>query len=315
MIQNSEPDRMKRNKGILRRRTVACLGAVLLCAPCPAPGAGEADTILLFAGPEKHAPGTHEIAAGARLLQHCIDQAAGSPGVRTRISSEWRRDPDTLRQVRAVVFLGDQFPPTQLPGTEDMLTDLAGMVRRGCGIVCLHYATSVHREFASPAVQAALLDWVGGFGLFRAEPPESSSVARILEVTVTPVPADHAVLRGVGAFTVFDEPYFQLRFLPEVGPVGFQPLATAMLPPEAPEVHPVAWCRVGKDGHRGFGMVLPHFYVNWKEENLRRLILNGIFWAARCDIPKAGIETVLPSLETFAPKAVLFQKPGQKPAP
>ena len=54
-----------------------------------------------------------------------------------------------------------------------------------------------------------------------------------------------------------------------------------------------------QDTGRGFGVVMPHFYRNWKDENLRRFILNGIVWRARRDVPTEGVRTTLPALATF----------------
>ena len=51
-----------------------------------------------------------------------------------------------------------------------------------------------------------------------------------------------------------------------------------MLPPEAPKREAVAWGVERTDGGRGFAIVMPHFYKNWANEDLRRLILNGIVW-------------------------------------
>lgn len=276
--------------------------------------AAEADTILFLVGPEKHPPGTHEVAAGARLMAYCVEQAPGAKGLKTRVATEWVRDPEWLRQVRVVVFTGDQFPPTQMAGTREIMADLEGMAQRGCGMVCIHYATSAHQEFAPEEVQAALYAWVGGFGLFKGREDPTSSVARIFEATFTPVGGGHAILRGVEPFTLNDEPYFKLKFAEETGRFGVQPLVTALLPPEAPQKETVAWCIEGRDGHRGFSVVLPHFYVNWENASMRKLVLNGIFWTARQEVPAGGVDTVLPPLATFGPQAVIFTKPAPKPA-
>ena len=81
-------------------------------------------------------------------------------------------------------------------------------------------------------------------------------------------------------------------------------LATAMLPPEAPKRETVAWAVERPDGGRGFGIVMPHFYRNWKLDDLRTLILNGIVWSATGDIPTYGIRAKLPDLAAFKPDAV-----------
>lgn len=296
------------------------LPLLLSCAPGIRAEGGAAaalppDEILLLVGPEKHPPGTHEVAAGARLLQYCIEHVEPGRRFRTVIRTEWPDDPIALARVRVVVFTGDQFPPVRMDRSAEIRADLARLVGRGCGLVCIHFATGLQRNLAPPDIQAELHRWLGGFGCFRAEPPEVSSVARIMPATITPAAVEHPVLRGVGAFSLYDEPYYKIRFVPAETHGIVTHLATAMLPPEAPQRETVAWCLEGEDGHRAVSVVLPHFFVNWEIGDLRKMILNGIFWAARAEIPATGIESTLPPLETFQPKAVRFQAPAPKAPP
>ena len=62
---------------------------------------------------------------------------------------------------------------------------------------------------------------------------------------------------------------------------------------------------------------MPHFYRNWKLEDLRRYILNGIVWTAKLDVPADGVKTTLPDLSTFAPVSIepLPPVPKAKAAP
>ena len=85
-----------------------------------------------------------------------------------------------------------------------------------------------------------------------------------------------------------------------------------MLPPEAPQREIVAWCIERADGGRGMGVVMPHYFRNWKLEDLRRLILNGIVWTAKLDVPAQGVQTTLPDLATFALAAVEPLPPAPK---
>ena len=49
---------------------------------------------------------------------------------------------------------------------------------------------------------------------------------------------------------------------------------------------------------------MPHFYRNWANEDLRRLILNGIVWTAKRNVPAAGVKTPPPDLAAFTPGAL-----------
>jgi hypothetical protein len=81
-------------------------------------------------------------------------------------------------------------------------------------------------------------------------------------------------------------------------------LATAMLPPESPKREVVAWGVERRDGGRGVGIVMPHFYKNWANEDLRRFILNAVVWTAKRDVPAGGVRTPGPDLTAFAPGSV-----------
>jgi len=91
-------------------------------------------------------------------------------------------------------------------------------------------------------------------------------------------------------------------------------LATSMLPPEDPKREAVSWCIERPDGGRGMGIVMPHFFRNWQNEDLRRFILNGIVWTAKLEVPEGGVQTTLPDLATFEPSSVDPKPPAPKPA-
>jgi hypothetical protein len=46
---------------------------------------------------------------------------------------------------------------------------------------------------------------------------------------------------------------------------------------------------------------MPHFYRNWKQDDLRRLILNGIVWTSGREVPEEGVRSELPDLRQFLP--------------
>jgi hypothetical protein len=87
-----------------------------------------------------------------------------------------------------------------------------------------------------------------------------------------------------------------------------------MLPPEAPKRETVAWCIERPDNGRGFGIVMPHFYKNWRNEDLRRFILNGILWSAKLEVPAEGVNTTAPDLGSFQPVSVEYVPPPPKKA-
>lgn len=255
--------------------------------------------VLIVIGPSNHPPGTHEVRAGARVMEYALEHATNPAGLRVEISEGWPRDDALLDNADSFVFIGDIFPPQKLPDPPKILARLDGLMKRGKGIACVHYATGLGKDDVPPDGGHPLLGWMGGY--FATRCAHHQSVARVFkEARISPA-AKHPICRGWSEFTIHDEPYINNYF----GPDGNRPaknvtiLATSPLPPENPRVEPVAWCVDRADGGRGFAVVMPHFYRNWKDENLRRLILNGIVWTAGAELPEEGVRGELPDLDQF----------------
>ena len=277
--------------------------------------------VLIVVGPTNHPPGSHEVAAGGRLIQHCIEHMENVRGVKAEVVNEWPKEQALLDAVSTVVFIGDQFPPMRMPDSAAILAQLGAMMKRGCGIVCVHYATGLRAEDVAADGAHPLLGWLGGY--FATKCAHHQSIAKIYAAaSITPATPSHPVSRGWKEFTLHDEPYINNYFGGEGNALlpGVTVLATSMLPPESPKSERVAWCVERADGGRGFGIVMPHFYRNWKTEDLRRFILNGIVWTAKLDVPADGVQTAVPDLATFAPASIepLPPKPkatGNTPPP
>ena len=272
--------------------------------------------VLIVVGPTNHPPGSHEVAAGGRLMQHCLEHMENVRGVKADVVSEWPKEQAVLDAVSTVVFIGDQVPPMRMPDSAATLASLGAMMKRGCGIVCVHYATGLRAEDVAADGAHPLLGWLGGY--FATKCAHHQSIAKIYPAaTITPAtPAHpHPILRGWKEFTVNDEPYINNYFGGEGNALlpGATVLATSMLPPESPKSERVAWCVERADGGRGFGIVMPHFYRNWKNEELRRFVLNGIVWTAKLDVPADGVRTDAPDLAAFAPVSVEPLPPKPKP--
>lgn len=269
--------------------------------------------VLIVVGPSKHPPGSHEVAAGGRVMKHCVETMANVPGVKADVVHAW---PDkALRDgASTVVFIGDTFPAGRMPNPRQNLDDLDAMMRRGCGVVCVHYATGLLGEDVTPEGDHPLLRWLGGYFANRSCPHHESFAKIFTAATITPA-AQHPIAHGWKEFTLHDEPYINNYFGKggnKLAP-NVTALATSMLPPEAPKRETVAWCVERADGGRGFGIVMPHFFKNWANEDLRRFILNGIVWTAKLDVPAEGVKTTLPELKEFNPVSVDHVPPPPKP--
>jgi len=266
--------------------------------------------VLIVVGPSTHPPGTHEVAAGARLIKHCLENAQNVRGIQAEVVTTWPDDRQRLQKIAAVVFEGDRFPPARMPDGQRIMADLKSMMDHGCGLVCVHYATGVAPGDIANDGDHPLLKWMGGYFATGGAPHQS--IARIYQAaTIEPTKADHPVLRGWKSFTVHDEPYINNYFGKDGLAPNVTPLATSQLPPEAPKQEIVAWAVSRDDGGRGMGIVMPHFYKNWQVDDLRMAIMNGIVWAAKLDVPAEGVKTPSPDLAQFEPAAI---EPPPRPA-
>ncbi len=166
----------------VRRRLVCFLVAILGMIPAVA----EETHVLIVVGPSNHPPGSHEVAAGGRLMKHCLESAPDVRGVVADVVYEWPKDEKVLDRAQTVVFIGDTFPPNRMPGSDAILAKLGAMMNRGCGIVCVHYATGLRAEDVKEDGEHPLLHWMGGY--FATRCPHHQSVARIYPAA-TIVPA------------------------------------------------------------------------------------------------------------------------------
>ena len=270
---------------------------------------------LIVVGPSNHPPGSHEPAAGARLMKYCLETMQNHEPIEADVLSAWPVDGSQLERYRTVVLIGDQFPGERLDGSAQVMQKLSEMMARGCGMVCVHYGTGLTNEDVARDGDHPLLHWTGGYFATRCD--HHQSVARIYRAAkVEPADTDHPIARGWKPFELHDEPYINNYFGPDDNRMlsGAFAVATSLLPPDRPQREVIAWGIERKDGGRGFGVTLPHFYKNWQLDPLRTFILNGIVWTAKQEVPAGGVQTTLPDLSTFKPAAVEF-RPRNRPKP
>ena len=262
--------------------------------------------VLIIVGPSSHAPGTHEVKAGGRLMQYCVENMENLPDVKAQVVYEWP-DLKTLEAASTIVFIGDRFPANRFGDPSRHLAQLDRVMRKGTGIVCVHYSVGMFGEDVAPDGDHPLLRWMGGYFANRSCPHHQSTARVFPAATIEPAQAEHPILRGWKAFTLHDEPYINNYFGKDENRMApnVTSLATSLLPPEDPQAETVAWCVERPGNGRGFAIVMPHFYKNWANDDLRRFILNGIVWTAKLEVPDGGVQTTLPDLETFEPEAVL----------
>ena len=291
------------------RVLASTLLAAMLCVS-PAFAAEGKTKVLFIAGHASHAPGDHEHRAGCMLLAKKLMEAM--PNVDAQVTYyDWPKDEKVFDGVSTVVMYCDGGSGHY---ANQHLDFLQGLVDKGVGIVCIHYAVEVP---ADPSGKK-FLDWIGGY--FEA----NWSVNPHWTATFDKLPK-HQITSGVVPFTINDEWYYHMRFPAEMKNVT--PILTALPGPDTltrkdgphegnPEVRKavlenkepqhMAWAIERPDGGRGFGFTGAHFHRNWQDDNFRKLVLNAIAWTAKLDVPNEGVVTKTPTDEEM--KANLDEK-------
>lgn len=263
---------------------LACLAATALHAQ---------KNIVLIAGTPSHGPGEHEFRAGALLLADALNRV---PGIHATVASNgWPADPAILQKAAAVLLFADggDGHPAIRPDRLKLLDELAA---KGVGIGAAHYGVEVPK--GDPG--NAMLRWTGGYfeTFWSVNPTWTASFTQF---------PNHPVTRGVKPFSINDEWYFHMRFVPDMK--GVTPILSAVAPAETmnrengphsgnPAVREAVkkgepqilmWTYDRPGGGRGFGFTGGHFHKNWGNESFRKVVLNGLVWIAHGEIPPNGI--------------------------
>src|ERR1017187_2497203 len=280
-------------------KTFATLLLLSLIAFAPATGRADDKRIVMIAGKPSHGPGEHEHRAGLLLFQKCL---AGFPGIQVEVySNGWPASSDVLKGAAGIIIYSDGgagHPALQ----DDHLQQLGALAKQGVGLACIHYAVEPTIEKG----QREFLDWIGGcFEINR-------SVNPVWQADFKTLP-DHPVARGVKSFQMRDEWYFNMRF--RDGMTGIQPILAAVPPasttnrPDGPhEGNPamraavqrgdsetVAWASERPDGGRGFGFTGGHYHKNWGDDNMRKVVRNGILWMPKVEAQPDGVPSPVPA--------------------
>jgi len=179
------------------------------------------------------------------------------------------------------------------------------LAKKGLGLVMFHYALYVNNSTG----RKYMLDWLGGY----YESGTSRTV--VSSWNVAPAGARHPILSGVEPWTYREEFYIknrmpdndprrtQLLIATPTAPTRMPPPPPAMVPPatppptnEPPNVEPglVGWAIQREGGGRGFVMSGVDWHSNLEIDSYRRVLLNGIVWAAGLEVPAGGVQCRLP---------------------
>jgi hypothetical protein len=257
--------------------------------------------ILLVAGRPSHGPGQHEHNAGVRLLAKWLNTV---PGVRasTSFGGAWPSDA-AFDEADAIFFFSDGGDG-HFGFQDGHPAVIAKAAARGAGLMFLHYAV----EPPAKRGHDEMLDWLGGY--FEV----NYSINPIWEANYTKFPK-HPVARGVKPFRLRDEWYYNIRF--REGRQGVTGILVTTPPADTvkadglrsgnPDVrskigqpHVMAWAFERKGGGRSVGFTGGHFHQNLGDENFRKILLNGLLWVAKVEVPRNGVSVAVTPAELTA---------------
>ncbi len=284
-------------------------------------GPGAKRRVVFVAGKRSHGYGSHDHWPGSLLLSKWLNE--NHPQIEAVVVRDgWPADPKAFDGAAAIVIYADGGRAHPLVGH---LPEMDAMMKRGVGLVLLHYAVEVEEATAGPQ----FLDWAGGY--FKIN--WSVNPHWLMQAKSLPT---HPITRGVSPFETDDEWYYHMQF--REGMRGVVPILTA-LPPDSTLVRPdgtlarnegphennpyvraavlerkepqhVAWATERADGGRAFSFTGGHWHWNWGHPMQRKLVLNAIAWAAKAEVPAGGIETPRVTIEELeAPTAAWLGNP------
>lgn len=230
--------------------------------------------------------------------------------------------PDAALLERAACFVlfcsGTDRHPLNDPARLDAMTKAC---KAGAGLVALHWAL----EAGTPAATAFLNETLGGS--FEV----NWSVNPMWKGDFTAIPP-HEITRGVKPFSIYDEFYFNMRF-PEVAGTriplleAIPPKKVILMPEDGPRTnnpavrgslgkpHVTAWAYLRPGGGRAFGFTGGHFHWDWKHDDFRRVLLNGLAWSAGLNVPETGVIDTTPDDKELLENQDSPPLPGWQPMP
>lgn len=270
-----------------------------------------ADTkrILFFAGPASHGWGSHQHPAGSLVLVQSMRRSGLD--VKVDLTFDWPSRAE-LADFDALVIYSDGW--NVHPAT-DHLDDLEAFMNQGGGLSVIHWATGIggkdlwtKKNVTQEPVRVQWRQLVGA----DFEPWHSVSV--IWDAGFEDL-ADHEITRGLKPFTVWDECYFHLRCSEQhcdhVVPLhGSLPPLNIIRPGvradsgsesaleavgERKEPQYCSWGFERPEGGRSFGYTGGHLHWNWARDEVRMLVLNGIYWTTGAVVPVEGIQSPRPT--------------------
>lgn len=259
----------------------------LLASSVSACEAGTKAKVLFIGKKPDHPFGSHMYLHTCGVLAKCL---AHTEGVETVVSQGWPKDAALLEGVSTIVMYTD-------PAAEFLLdaphrNEFTALMDKGVGLVTIHWASTVKKDnferLGPPWMTYLGGTWISNVGLHTGK-----SQLKQLK-------ADHPVCRGWEEYEIHDEYYLNPTITDAATPL------LQVIAKDKPVI--VGWSYDRPNGGRSFATTLGHYYENFQRERFRRMIVNGILWTAKVEIPAGGANVDLSKADLALPP-----KPKKKP--
>ena len=236
--------------------------------------------VVLIAGTPSNKPGQHEYFAGCALLMEWLKAIPGVAPV--MVAEGWPKNEAVLDNARCVLLFMDGGPKLSFLEPARWAR-MQALVDAGTGLVILHQGIDCPPEKA-----AEFKNWFGA--AFQGD----IGCRGHWDVKFESVP-EHVTTRGLTKFELLKDGWlYNLHFADK----GVTPVLACAMPDSsrktedakahAGRAETVAWAFERPNGGRSFGFTGCDLHANWAEANQRKLLLNGILWSAKMDVPKDG---------------------------
>ena len=254
----------------MNKLLIITLGVGFVIA-CTAMSHAESKAKVLFIGKQPDHPfGTHMYLHTGTMLTKCLKLS----NVDAVVSDGWPTGEGVLEGISAIVVYTTPAAELLLDGPHR--DQFEAMMKKGIGLVTIHWASSIYEKNLARLGPAWFSytggTWVTVVGLHTGKSP--------------------LICRGWKGYELLDEYYLN----PTIQ--GATPLLQVMAKGK-PVV--VGWSYERATGGRAFTTTLGHFYNNFQREPFRRMIVNGILWAAKVEVPMRGAPVKLSESDLALP--------------
>jgi hypothetical protein len=236
--------------------------------------------VVLLAGSVSNKPGQHEYFAGCAMMMNWLKQ---TPGVwPVMVAEGWPKNEAILDDAKCIVAYMDGGAKLAFldPARWNKIKALAA---KGVGLVALHQTVDIPEANAEE-----FKSWFGAVW------QKDISARGHWDMTFETFPA-HPITQGLKPFTApYDGWLYNLHFADK----GVTPLIAGAVPDKSRSTadakahmgrnEVVGWAFDRPDGGRSFGYTGCDLHKDWDVESQRRLVVNGIVWSAKLELPKEG---------------------------